>query len=278
MREYETYIPISILTERFTDSEWLYDTISNTVKNYDFKKYNATQFYNQVMVDIFGNTKFYHIFDDFYNIPVYYKIEISNRSNIIASTKFGFDNNSINNIIVNLIVPSKPMVNIISELDSIIGHEINHISQRIKQYKNKLYAPLNSKESDLIKYSNDNHYITYDKNMTNLINYYFLNIREFDSHSYTYGMRLWHQFGLESKKVLALLYYTLYRDDYNPSIDLTYKNKIIDIETVLGLYNFANSFKNSEKHNKLKNSMTSNQLWKKLFKEIYKYIDTRIKL
>lgn len=271
----EIYESVEQLNERFDQSLWLHKIIERTVLSMSRSLWNPTQYYSTVLTNIFGSERFYEIYGNFYHIPIYPLVSVREVSSIGASTKFINKNadTKIDGIEITLVVPRQRMHNnqVIMELDSVIGHEINHIIQKIAQYKQN-YIP---SKFDQLTFANGGHYAKYSPIHRNLVGYYHLSIKEFDSHAYTYGIRMWHQYADDSVKVLRFLYNVLWSNDFNSAKKIRYQNQTIDNQVVLGLYNFANAFKTAEQYKLLQNKLTAQKLWNKLFREIYKYICSR---
>jgi hypothetical protein len=276
----EVYEPVQMVMERFDDSLWLYNNIKNTIDNYSYQNFTNKNFYSTILRNIIADDKFIIIFRDLKHVPIFYYIEEYGSNIISAKTSYNTTNISIKGITLTLLVPYTKLnkKKLLAELDSVIGHEINHMIQKIKHYRNNHLGPKSNRHSDLIKFANDNLFAPYLIQHRDMLNYYYLNSKELDSHAYTYGIRLWHQFEYDSKKVLQLLSNVIWKDNFNSSIGVKHNGITIDRETVMGLDQFATSFKKADSYGILKDNISGYDLWKKIISEIYKYIDSRMSL
>jgi hypothetical protein len=144
---------VQYLIERFDDSKWLLRTIYYSILSQSSKKWDAKTFYTKILNDVIDSEEFEKLFDDLVKLPIIPNIHVYNKKFIGGSIKVQskYDllkylrwNKPLDSIILTLSVPSTKPVNIkkISlELESVIGHEITHLIQRLHRLKDEHYDP-----------------------------------------------------------------------------------------------------------------------------------------
>jgi hypothetical protein len=276
---------VQYLIERFDNSKWLLRRIYYSIISQSSSTWDARTFYTKILNDIIHSTEFEELFDDLVKITISPKVNIHrDNKSIIHSAKIevGYDflkflrwNNSVKSLYIVLNVSDqKPndMVNLSIELESIIGHEITHLIQRLHRLKDEFYEPgelqkavkkLGRKDSGL-EWNNDTNYysrlsrenLERDKEIV-----YYLKHGELIAHAYTIASKLiyssdWqedlstlYRYGWSEK------YHILKRIIQNPSVDYVIKySEIIHQAERRGLIADGKGKK----------------LWNKLFKEIYR--------
>lgn len=274
------------LLERFDNSSWLHRVIKdyaerNTGWNNKWKS-SVISFYRGILTEIFAHDELSAIYSEFEEIPIHVFVTIANSTadNIyVVASKVAYNyskSDIISGINFHLYVTDAYPENttlLINELDSIIGHEIEHIIQRIKISRNSYFSYKQSKNYDDIHIVSDLSYAKYlsryGSNFKSV--YYYLKKSEFDSFAYSVGMWFWYYFGSESHKALQYIAPLIWSNADN----VTFHGEPIDQKIVDMLKNYAFTFKQAEEFKILKDNLTAKDLWIKFIKEIYKYIDSR---
>jgi hypothetical protein len=285
------------LLERLDDSTWIYNTIKQSTDEY-FKhnaQWNPVEFYTFILNDVISNPEFTQIYQIFKGIAPISNIDIIGDGNDYvqsASVKFVENKNLLSRLRLNqsykqmiftLMVSSKypsDRKRLIADLDSIIGHEINHMMQRVNMIRDGHQPPGDLKillskvvNKDAEKsYNNTLSYMDSRRQERDIAGY-FLRKNEFDSYAYSIGIWLVHQYGDYAALALNEIMPKIWSE---PSTDSVQFNNIdLYPKTLRLLGAYAISLKNAEFKYQLRGNKSARQLWKKLTKEISRYILNR---
>lgn len=283
---------VQYLIERFDNSKWLLRRIYYSIISQNSSTWDARTFYTKILNDIIHSAEFEELFDDLVKITIGPKVNIHrDNKSIIHSAKIevGHDflkflrwSNSVKSLYIVLNASDqKPtdMVNLSIELESIIGHEITHLIQRLHRLKDEFYEPgklqkavkkLDRKDSEL-EWNNDTNYysrlsrenLERDKEIV-----YYLKHGELIAHAYTIASKLTHS--PDWQEDLSTLYrygwfekyHILKRIIQNPSVDYVIK--------------YSEIIHQAERRGLIEDG-SGKKLWNKLFKEIYRSLKEKTK-
>lgn len=280
---------VQYLIERFDNPKWLLRTILNSALSQRGEKWDAKTFYTKILNDVVESGEFEKLFDELVKIPVIPNIHVHNKTSIGGSIKVQskYDlikylrwNKPLDSITLTLFVPSSRPSNINSvaiELESVIGHEITHLIQRLHRLKDEHYDPgdlrkairrLQKRDAEM-EMTNSVHYTNVyrlgNTNQDKEIAYY-LKHGELIAHAYTIASNLANS--NDWKKYLSILYrygwsekyHILRRWGQNPAIDYVIKySEVIHQAERRGIFPKDSGIK----------------IWNKLFKEIYRNLKNK---
>lgn len=286
---------VHFLFERFDNSKWLLKKVYNIAISQKNTQWNPQSFYENILSDVVESDNFKNIFTELnlVRVPIVPKVIVNSYiSDISALSRVSSNydilkyfrwNKPINFIELTLIVPHKKpksIADICFELESVIGHEITHIIQRLHRLKDEHHDPgdlkrairrLQKRDAD-IEMLNSIHYTpVYYLNNTDLDKEiaYYLRHGELIAHAYTIASKLsvyenWQH-------ALKILYWYGWNGKHHTRLRQTINNNSITnlIIKYAILLRVADA-------NGLISSNKSKKIWNKLFKEIYRNLKNKI--
>lgn len=286
---------VHFLFERFDNSKWLLKKIYNSAISQKNSQWNPQSFYQNILNDVVKCDDFKNIFTELnlVRLPIIPVVIVENSSaDLSALTRINSKYNILNYFRWNrpfnaieliLKVPHKrpdSISDICFELESIIGHEITHIIQRLHRLKDEHHDPgdlkkairrLQKRDAE-IEMLNTIHYTPIynlgntdsDKEIA-----YYLRHGELIAHAYTIASKLsdyenWHS-------VLNILYWYGWNVRYHMRLKRLTNNAISDpiikYSTLLRMAEFKGMISSNK----------SKKIWNKLFKEIYRNLKNKTK-
>jgi len=280
MRAHEFIKPI--LFERFNNTKWLLDSIYHIVSTLKIDNdYNPKEYYSRILNHIFSRNEIKPLLNGLRIEPQIVVVE--GKSDYIVGAKIVSNtfknfldyfrwNEKIYYITFQLTVTDIKPINksiLITDLDSIVGHEIEHMIQRIGRVLNDYHTPGKLKHSyfkyildknSIVNYENNTNYVNVYKSLDTEVQYY-LRHGELLSHAYSIGSYLYYQYGTDSIKILSSLYNKGWNNNLH-NVKVSYK-----VKWFLNKYN--QMIRRAEQYNIVNDGK---KLWNKLFKEIYRVI------
>lgn len=282
-REFVSYD--NYLIERFNDTGWLINSIIDAVNNtpLNTKDFDPKIYYTHLLNSIFNTVEFKQIASDIKIIPSIQVSKNINHNDYVLGGKLEsvtfknfLDyfkwNESIYHIKFTLMVSNMYPRNInllVTDLDNIVGHEIEHLIQRIRRAQDNFNTPGELKKNyykwildknAVLNYDNNTNYINTFKSFDKEVHYY-LKHGELLSHAQSVATYLYYAFGEDAIKKLDNIY------------NLGWKNKLDDyyipVKSKRILQTYSRLIKQAESEYLISDG---HKLWKKLFKEIYRVL------
>ena len=278
---------VKLLFERFDNSKWLLRLISNSVDSQKKLAWDPKLFYTRILDDIIVSEEFKNIFTelDLVSLPIVPRVVlkkdavfISAKTSVVSKfdlLKYFRWHRPVDAIQMILYVPYKKpdsLASICFELESVVGHEITHIIQRLHRLKDEHYDPgelkkavrrLQKRDAE-IELLNTIHYTTiYNLGNTDLEKEiaYYLRHGELIAHAYTIaGYLAQYQ---DWSKILNMLYWYIWHGKQHILRKKLNNPAIAYLDRYAGLLQLAEI-------RGLISTGKAKKIWKKLFREIYR--------
>lgn len=276
---------VQYLIERFDDSKWLLKIIDRSALSQQNDNWDAKKFYTKILNDVIESKEFEKLFDDLVKVPIVPEVIVSNNTDYTSKVAVysGLDfikyfrwNKPVNSLIMILTVPkAKPnnLKNTCVQLESIIGHEITHIIQRLHRLKDEFYEPgelkkiikrLKKQDAEL-SWINDTNYSVERLNRENIERnkeiIYYLRHGELIAYAYTIASKL--SDSEDWKKDLVILYRYGWSEKYH-ILRGRVRNSAREY-----IIKYSEIIHQAERRGIIPKD-NGKKIWNKLFKEIYR--------
>lgn len=281
---------VQYLIERFDDSKWLIRTIYNSALSQSEDKWDSKTFYTKILNDVIKSKEFKNLFDDLVKVPIVPEVIVGNNNYYTSRVKVysGLDflkyfrwNKPVKSLIINLTVPkTKPnsLIDTCVELESIIGHEITHIIQRLHRLRDEFHEPgdlkktikrLKKQDAELL-WINDTNYSVERLDRENIERnkeiIYYLRHGELIAYAYTIASKL--SDSGDWKKNLSILYQYGWSEKYR-----ILRNRVRN-QAREYIIKYSEIIHQAERRGLIPKD-SGKKIWNKLFKEIYRNLKNK---